>query len=318
MKISIIIPNYNGEKILKKNLPSVLAAVKNYKKAKSFELIIADDASSDNSIEVINHFITSIKDPYIKGMLVENHDRKEGGFSKNVNRAVAKSTGDILILLNTDVSPHKDFLYSLLTHFNDEKVFAVGCMDESIEGGKKVLRGRGIGRWQRGFLMHKRGEIDRSNTLWVSGGSGAFRKKIWDMLGGMDVLYNPFYWEDIDLSYRALKAGYNVVFDKKSVVDHEHDTGSIKSHASIIRVKTIAYRNQFIFVWKNITDKTLLMSHVFWFPYHFWKALVLGEYAFFGGFFQAFIMLPKIISSRMNTQKMFIKRDSEILRQFTE
>ena len=109
----------------------------------------------------------------------------------------------LYILFNTDVYPDKDFLTPLLSHFKDEKVFAVGCMDKSIEGKDVVLRGRGIGVWKRGFLVHEKGEIEKSDTLWVSGGSGAFRKSIWDKLGGLNELYNPFYWEDIDLSYRA-------------------------------------------------------------------------------------------------------------------
>ena len=47
--------------------------------------------------------------------------------------------------------PEKDFLKPLMEHFNDESVFAVGCMDKSIENGKTVLRGRGIGKWKKGF-----------------------------------------------------------------------------------------------------------------------------------------------------------------------
>lgn len=316
MNISIIIPNYNGENLLKENLRSVLAAVKNYKKDDiNAEIIIADDASTDNSVDVIKKFISSIKENNISGILVENHNRKNGGFSKNVNRAVEKATGDILLLLNTDVVPHKNFLFSLLKHFEDKKIFAVGCMDESLEGNKSVLRGRGIGRWQRGFLVHKRGEINRNNTLWVSGGSGAFRKEIWDILGGLDVLYNPFYWEDIDLSYRALKAGYKITFDRNSIVTHEHEKGAIKSNSSIVKVKTIAYRNQFIFIWKNITDPQLLLSHILWFPYHAWKGLILGEYAFFGGFIQALVLIPKIVASRNRVKRLFIKTDIQVLQE---
>ena len=206
MDISIIIPNYNGERLLKDNLPAVLESIIHYKKTKYVEIIIADDASEDNSKEIIKKFIASIKNNNIRGILVENNDKKERGFAKNVSRAVSKASGEILILLNTDVVPHRDFLNSLLSHFNDKKVFAVGCMDESIEGNKSLLRGRGVGKWQRGFLVHQRGEVNKKNTLWASGGSSAFRKSIWEMLGGIDILYNPCYWEDIDISYRALKA----------------------------------------------------------------------------------------------------------------
>ena len=60
MNISIIIPNYNGAEILKKNLPKVLESVKNYKNGK-VEIIIPDDPSTDNSKQVIAAFIAGIK-----------------------------------------------------------------------------------------------------------------------------------------------------------------------------------------------------------------------------------------------------------------
>src|SRR5258706_3285648 len=219
MNLSIIIPNYNGSALLKKNVPAVVNAFEGYKDG-DVQLIIPDDASSDDSVEVIKNLFSQIKIRHIHATLVENKDRSQGGFSKNVNRGVAVATGDILILLNSDVVPHKDFLASLLKHFHDKRVFAVGCMDESIEEDKKVLRGRGVGKWKRGFLQHSAGKISKepSSTLWVSGGSGAFRREIWDILGGLNEIYNPFYWEDIDLSYRALKSGYLLIFEPRSVV----------------------------------------------------------------------------------------------------
>ena len=136
MNISIIIPNYNGEKILAKNLPFVLAAVKEYKKGK-VEIIIPNDPSTDKSKEVISNFIHSLKETNITGITVDNQKKEQSGFSKNVNRGVSLASGDILILLNSDVRPHRNFLDPLLTHFKDESVFAVGCMDESIEGKDK-------------------------------------------------------------------------------------------------------------------------------------------------------------------------------------
>lgn len=309
MKISIIIPNYNGEKLLKKNLPAVFAAAKYYEKEtrEKVEAIIVDDYSTDNSIE-------QIKDEEVK---IFKND-KNLGFSSTANRGVEESDGDIVVLLNTDVKPEKDFLVPLLKHFEDEKVFAVGCMDKSIENGKIVLRGRGVGKWSKGFLVHAKGEVDKSDTLWVSGGSGAFRKSIWQKLNGFSILYNPFYWEDIDLSYRALKSGYNVVFKASSVVLHEHQKGIIKRQYSKDKIKTIAYRNQLIFVWKNITDFDYQLQHFFWLPYHFLKALLHLDWPFFYGFFQAFILLPKIIQSSIEAQKIFVKKDKEVIKEFSQ
>lgn len=316
MNISVIIPNYNGEKILKENLPKVIDALVEYKKGTT-EIIIPDDASKDNSIAFLKKFAQHIPQSIHFTFLESNHTTNQG-FSANINRGVAYAKGDILILLNSDVAPHKNFLSSLIPHFQDENVFAVGCMDESIEDGKKILRGRGLGTWSRGFLMHKRGEINKNNTLWVSGGSGAFRKNIWDAIGGLQNLYNPFYWEDIDLSYRAQKAGYTVHFEPKSIVTHEHTKGAIKTNYQPFRIKKIAYRNQFFFVWLNITDPNLILSHLCWLPYHILSAFLRKDGAFFIGFLLACLQLPKIIQRRHFLKKLLKQSDRTILERYTE
>ena len=295
MKISIVIPNYNGELLLQKNLPKVLARVATHKEGEA-EVIVVDDCSIDNSMEAIQNLKIKMQNHKSKIKIIRNE--KNLGFSSTVNRGVKEADGEIVILLNTDVVPEKDFLKPLLKHFEDPQVFAVGCMDKSIEDGKTVLRGRGIGTWQRGFFVHARGEVDRPDTLWVNGGSGAFRKSIWDKLGGLDELYNPFYYEDMDISYRALKSGFRLVFEPKSMVVHEHEKGAIKKKYSASQVKTIAYRNQFIFAWKNAAFFTLL-SHILWLPYHFVKALLRIDFSFFLGFITAFIRLPKVIQARI-------------------
>ena len=187
MNLSIIIPNYQGQNLLSKNLPKLVKELENYKEGNA-EIIVVDDGSTDQSVKVVSNF-SQVK-------LLKN-DRNLG-FSITVNKGAKNATGEILILLNNDVYPQSGFLKPLLDHFKSEKVFAVGCMDKSVEENTIVLRGRGEGTWKRGFLVHKRGEVDKSDTLWVSGGSGAFRKSLWDQLGGLNELYTPFYWEDID------------------------------------------------------------------------------------------------------------------------
>lgn len=308
MSISVIIPNYNGEKLLQKNLPSVINALKNYQGEK--EIIIVDDGSEDSSKNVIKNFINNKS---IKIKLLENESNL--GFSSAINKGVKNASGEIIILLNTDVAPQENFLLPLLSHFSDQNVFAVGCLDKSIENGKVIERGRGLGQWRHGFLVHRRGEVNKKNTLWVSGGSGAFRKSIWGILGGLNELYNPFYYEDIDLSYRALKSGYKLVFEPKSVVTHKHHEGSIKQRFSESQVKRIAYRNQFIFVWENATDWNLQFAHFYWLPYHLIKAILRLDKEFFTGFFSALILFPKVIKSSFTAQKLFVKKDKEVIKE---
>jgi GT2 family glycosyltransferase len=224
------------------------------------------------------------------------------------------ATGDIVVLLNTDVIPSEGYLKPLLVHFADPLVFAVGCLDKSIERNASVDRGRGKIFWSKGFLMHKKEVSAFGKTGWVSGGSGAFRRSIWNILGGMDPLYNPFYWEDIDLSYRANKAGYLTFFDPTSMVTHLHEQGKIMKEYSQTVVKTIAYRNQFIFVWKNISNPTLILDHFFRLPIHLLQAITRGDMPFILGFLFSCAKAPKIFFSRRRAARLWKKSDTELFK----
>ncbi len=308
MKISIVIPSYNSENVLKKNIPNVVSSIEEF--SDNCEIIIRDDFSTDDSVKVIKELVEKNKKTKIK-LFISNRNQ---GFSSNVNNAVKEAAGEIVILLNTDVSPSKNFIAPLLKHFDDENVFAVGCLDESLEDGKIVKRGRGKGKWIRGFMLHSAADIDSTDmsTLWVSGGSGAFKKSIWEKLGGLDEIYNPFYWEDIDLSYRALKSGYKIIFEKNSTVRHEHEEGVIKKKFKSKKVNDIVYRNQFIFAWKN-SDLINLLKSIIWLPYHLFNSLLSRNSSMLIGFFCAVRRAPSIIKSRRINSKIFVLSDNEVI-----
>lgn len=316
MYISVVVPNYNGRKILERNIPKVVDILESYKNGKK-EIIVTDDASKDDSVSFLKSLFPKITKS-TSWKVLENTSGKNRGFSGNVNKGVSAASGDILILLNTDVAPHKDFLRPLLSHFADEKVFAVGCLDESIENNKVILRGRGIGDWKKGFLVHQAAPLNKENTLWASGGSSAFRKSMWNNLGGLEELYNPFYWEDIDLSYRAQKAGYKVLFEKNSRVVHAHEEGAIKKNYSPFRVQKTAMRNQFFFTWLNATDIVILINHILYLPYFLLRAIKSKDIAFLFGFFLALISLPKVLSERKKIQQLVKISDREVIQNLSQ
>src|SRR3972149_226164 len=70
----------------------------------------------------------------------------DDGFSTAVNLGIKAASNELVLLINTDVVPTKDFLKYLLPHFENPKIFAVGCLDKSIEGDQVTLRGRGTGK----------------------------------------------------------------------------------------------------------------------------------------------------------------------------
>lgn len=295
--VSIVLPNWNGAHLMRKHLPHVLAA------APGAEVIVADDASSDDSLAVLKREFPSVR-------VVASQVRH--GFAGNVNRGVASARGDIVVLLNTDVRPTKGFLAPLVKHFSDRRVFAVGCLEESHDPGEIVLRGRGEARWEKGFFIHTKGNVKGRDTAWVSGGSGAYSRSLWNTLGGMNELFNPFYWEDIDLSYRARKAGYRLVFEPKARVGHFHEEGKIKSEYTPQDVKRIAYRNQFIFIWKNLSDPQVMLAHCVWTPIRLVQAIVRGDVFMWLGYAGAVVRLPKILSSRINESRHWKTSDRAI------
>ena len=307
-KIEVIVPNFNGFELIEKNIPKLLQVLEVYSNT---SVTIVDDGSKIEEQELLSKYVeksnkkNKIK---IKLMLFQ----KNLGFSSNENRAALVSDSDILVLLNTDVYPRKNFLDSVLPHFNDSSIFGVGCMDESIED-KTILRGRGIGEWKKGFILHRKGEVDKTDTFWVSGGSSAFRTDLFKLFGGFDSLYDPFYWEDIDLSYRAKKSGYKVIFEPMSVVVHVHKKGSIKKHYNDDVINSYAMRNQFTIVWKNITDIDLILSHLFFLPVHLARAIVRHDKIFLKGFFLAILRLPDIMKHRKFQKKQFILKDKDVL-----
>ncbi len=303
-KISVVIPNYNGVNLLERNLPKVMASTNAY----NSEIIIVDDASTDGSIFFLSKFFPKIK--------IISH-KTNRGFSATVNTGVTQSTGEIIVLLNHDVYPDNFFLNPLLKHFNHSSVFGVGCLQRSLEKNSCELRGRGIGGFSRGLLVHQRGNIyTDNNSLWVSGGAGAFKKSLWLELGGLDELYDPFYWEDIDICYRAIKAGYKIFFEKESIVYHDHSEGAIMKSYNAQTIKKITFRNQFIFFWKNITSSSLWVSHLLWLPYLHIRFLLAGDASFLVGFIYAVGLFFSISKHRDKVQKYWILQDELIVRPF--
>ncbi len=174
MNISIVIPNYNGKKLLEKNLPKVLQACQKWAKT-GWEIVVADDASTDDSVAFLKKNY-----PQVKVIVHQKNQR----FAANCNTGVKKAKGKVVVLLNNDVSPEPDFLKPLIKHFKNPKVFAVGCKEKDIKEGKTIYSGRGLGEFKRGFLIHWRAKNqNKKDTLWTAGGSMAVHRQKWLELG---------------------------------------------------------------------------------------------------------------------------------------
>jgi len=287
-KISVVIPNWNGRILLKKNLPAVLAT-------KPFEVIVVDDASPDDSINFLKENYPQIK--------IIRHQRNLG-FAAACNSGVKAAAGEIVVLLNLDVIPEKDVLEKTLPDFEDEKVFAVSFNEPSWSWARI--------KWVCGFVEHEPGpRVQKTHiSAWASGGSAAFRKSIWEKLGGFDELYKPFYWEDVDLGYRAWKRGYKILWEPKAVVYHKHES-TIGRHFSKKYIDSVSERNRLLFIWKNITNFSLTREHKF----YLLRRLIrqFGYFRIFGG---ALLRFPLVLPRRFKEFQEAKISDREIFQKF--
>ena len=246
MKVSVVIPNFNGKTILEKNLPKLFETISNPAN-NIIEVVIIDDGSHDDSISFLNKV-------YKDRIKLIKHT-KNRGFSTSVNTGVRATKGDLICLLNTDVIPEINFLEQAILHFTDPKVFAVSLHEKGYGGAK--------GSFVDGYIQlgMNREQNKFYHSFYVSGGSGLFRKSIWQELGGMDEkLLSPFYWEDIDLCFRASKRGYINLWESNANVLHQHE--STISNLPKNYVDRIRERNQLLMLWKNIQSKNLIRKHV--------------------------------------------------------
>ena len=245
--VSIIIPNYQGYGLLEKNLPEVIVASKNPNNDIA-EIIVVDDASTDDSVNLLKR-----KFPQTRLIL----HKTNRGFVSSVNDGVGAASGELVCLLNTDVVPSLDFLQKVLPHLKNEKIFGVSLN----ERGANWTWTKGI--FRDGYISYERGPKDSRvhETFWVSGGSGVFRKSLWVSLGGMDEkIFSPFYWEDLDICYRAAKRGYRVVWEPGAEVEHKHESTMDRlSQGYVARIKE---RNHLLFNWKNLTSANLFKKHL--------------------------------------------------------
>jgi len=259
--VSIIIPNFNGEQILPRALASATEAVRAY--AGPSEIIVVDDASQDNSIDLISHNFPDIK-------LIRHAKNK--GFSEAILSGVQAAVHPIVILLNSDVYPDRHFIDPLIRWFDREDTFSVSPLILDLDGNPsrvswnlvKLIRGEiRSSSWDLANaleLMRKRQSL---KSLFAAGGSAAIRKEMFLQLGGFLSIYHPFYYEDRDLGTRAWKLGWKTYFEPESKVVHDHSS-TIKRFFPGKKTKIIRRRNRLFYLWLHLSTPRLFFSHIPW------------------------------------------------------
>lgn len=292
-RISVVIPNWNGQKFLAGCLDSLLKQMWS-----DVEVIIIDNGSVDDSV----------------AFLVENYPsvrllkfEANTGFSVAVNAGIRASTGEYVALLNNDTVVEPTWLSEMVKALKEHpEIGSCGCKMLAYDD-HSLLDGAGDG-YRRGGLPGRIGhrEIDNGQfdkeryILGACGGAALYRRTMLADIGLLDEDYFA-YLEDVDLGLRAQSAGYKCLYVPTAVMYHLGcgTTGS-GYHPLVVRLSA---QNNWNTLVKNL-PLTLairfLPQILFWQAYYFAVVIVRGGQVlpWLDGTWRALLLLPKMLKKR--------------------
>ena len=223
VQVSVIIVNYNAAPFLELCLNGVRAASKKI----STEIIIVDNASSDESCDMIRQKYPGVK-------LICNTENT--GFSKANNQAVKIARGAYVLFLNPDTLIGENSLLNVLKFAENQKDFgALGV--RMIDGSGAFLpeSKRNIPTIKSAFLKlfgsgnqyyaNHINEFENSEVDILAGAFLLIKKQVFNRVGGFDETYF-MYGEDVDLSYTLLQKGYkNFYLGAETILHFKGESG---------------------------------------------------------------------------------------------
>ena len=218
---SVIIPNFNGERFL----PTLLNALK-AQTYQDFEIILIDDASTDDSVAVAESTYNEPNGASPPPPLRVIVNRQNAGFVANCNAAADIARGRILVFLNNDTEPEPTYLAALVKTMcaNPKAAIVTGKILLFDDRTKLHTTGDLMGLngipQNRGVWEEDQGQYDQETVVFGGcGGGSAFRKEVWQALGGFDQDF-WMYLEDVDLAFRAQLLGWEAVFTPEARIYH--------------------------------------------------------------------------------------------------
>lgn len=201
MEITLYIPCYNAEKYIKHTLDAVLGQT-----LMPSEILVIDDGSTDQSVNILKQYPVKL----IK------HDTNRG-LAAARNTALQHAQFEYLASIDADVAPDKNWLYYLLDALKTDDV--VGAGGRLIEKFQQTP----ADKWRALHMCQDLGNqarvISWPEKQYLAGFGSIFKKKALESVGGYNNIYRTNY-EDADMGYRLLKAGYSIAYEPKAVAYH--------------------------------------------------------------------------------------------------
>ncbi len=203
--ISVIIPCYNAEKSILRTLKAL-----DKQTIKGYEVILADDGSADNTVEIAKSFRPK---NFRLIVLAEKH----AGPAAQRNLGAEKAKGEILLFTDSDCVPDKNWIEEMMKPFTDKNTVGVSGTYRTLNNNKLIAR-------FEGYEIEKRHEriAKQKYTNFIGSFSAGYRKDIFKKFGGFSVDFKRADAEDPELSFKIAKAGYKLFFNPKAVVAHPH------------------------------------------------------------------------------------------------
>ncbi|MDD5163413.1 MAG: glycosyltransferase [Candidatus ainarchaeum sp.] len=199
MKASVIIPAYNAEKTIGQCLEALEKQAFG-----NFEVIVVDDGSKDKTAEIVEKF---------KGTKLLRQKNSGPAAARNLGAKSAK--GEIIVFTDSDCIAEKNFLDEILAPFSDKRV-------AGVQGKYKSRQKEDFAVITQEEIEHRHKKIESKLIDSIGSYAAAYRKDVFEMMGGFDTSFPKASGEDTDLSYRISEAGYKMVFAEKAIVWHTH------------------------------------------------------------------------------------------------
>ena len=252
----------------------------------TYEIIVVDDCSTDDSCDFLGKSYPNIK-------VFKNKTNQ--GFSRTCNIGIAKSSNNYICVCNTDVQFEEDYFLEAFAVISQNRPFALKGDILNYLNGEYANTDRTCKLIFKSGLFRFKCDIEPDNTnfgLEVGQqfvGLGccfiAEREKLLN-LGGFNEIFSPFYWEDSDLCIRALKKGYQVFYAPQCKVHHFASSTISKKSKTKFR-KLISNRNKFLFTWIHISDPRFLFRHFVYLIYNSLLRWIVLDWTFYTSLFLA-------------------------------